>query len=190
MDISNENTSRSNIPTKATEYSSELIDSIEKSISLKTRFKVNNEFNFMELLTILGYREDKMWAKEENETLEKLMEFADKVSNQQVKIVQEWENDGRPDGFEIGEIQNISDDFQMQYLGEEKKVKVLSIFPFIIYSDYTGILHFKWTGKWFKYIDMIKIRMRKRFRKFDDGYSYMWYWGEWLTYWGFKKNEN
>jgi len=47
-----------------------------EDIPLKTRLKVLNEMAFIDLISELGYREDKMWSDEEDELLSKLCKCA------------------------------------------------------------------------------------------------------------------
>ena len=56
----------------------EIRQKISDSISLNTKIKVLNEFAFIDLLTELGYRKDKMWSEDEQPILDKLIGCANK----------------------------------------------------------------------------------------------------------------
>ena len=73
------------------------IENILKRVPLKTRLRVVNEMTFMELITELGYREDKMWTDDESAILHKLLSMAGILTTRQIEEFEEWENDGRPD---------------------------------------------------------------------------------------------
>ena len=60
-----------------------LIDKITPEI----RVKVLCEVAFINLITELGYREDKAWTEEENDTLTKLMKSAEDLSNEIIKVI-------------------------------------------------------------------------------------------------------
>ena len=72
------------------------IKEILKNTPLKNRLKVNNEMAFIQLLTVLGYREDKMWEDSENELLSKLCKFADEQTEHQLSLFRKWQDDGSP----------------------------------------------------------------------------------------------
>ena len=78
-------------------YRSPIFDRILKSIPLETRFRVSIEMSFIDLLTELGYRENKLWTEEEEEQLRKLCNLAQKLSSELLTEVKEWEEDGRPE---------------------------------------------------------------------------------------------
>ena len=90
---------------KAMEYTSELIESISKSIDLKSRLQVRTEMAFIELIHVLGYREDKMWtdSKEDNEMLQKIHDFSVQITDDHLESIKEWEDDGRPN--QDGEVE-------------------------------------------------------------------------------------
>ncbi len=78
---------------KIVDYSLELIDSIREETSLETRLKVLNEMFFINLLSELGYREDKMWTSDENEMLEKICNLALKLAKYQIDDINEYLGD-------------------------------------------------------------------------------------------------
>lgn len=82
---------------KVNNMKNELINNLLKSMDLESRLKIDNEFAFIELITLLGYREEKFWTEEENEILGKLMKFAEVIAKRQIKTVKRWEKDGRPE---------------------------------------------------------------------------------------------
>jgi hypothetical protein len=69
---------------------------IIKNIPLKTRIKVATEMAFIELITELGYRENKAWTESESDTHVKLCNEAKKHTEHTLEIFYEWEKDGRP----------------------------------------------------------------------------------------------
>jgi hypothetical protein len=73
-----------------------LIREIAKNIPLKTRIKVSNEMAFINLITELNYREDKMWTDDENELLSKLCVLAQEHTDNILKDIEEWKKDGKP----------------------------------------------------------------------------------------------
>ena len=66
------------------------LNKLFKEIPLETRIKVLCEASFIDLITELGYREDKMWSDDEQEQLEKLMLGAKKMTNDIFETIQEW----------------------------------------------------------------------------------------------------
>ena len=119
----------------------ELINNLLKSMDLESRLKVDNEFAFIELITLLGYREEKFWTEEEDEILGKLMKFAEVIAKRQVKTIKEWEKDGRPkkekkmrELYTLEELKslNVGDEVYIEYKHYEHgnvkhKTKVESI---------------------------------------------------------------
>lgn len=66
--------------------------------------------------------------------------------------------------------------------------KVLSVLPFVFLSGYkVGFSGAVWTGKWFKYVNIKERKIRHRFAKFDDGWTYCFYWSKWYDEWYFIK---
>jgi len=59
------------------------------NIPLETKIKVGNEMAFINLITELGYRPDRMWTDEENELLNKLLKLAGEHTKRQLKEVEE-----------------------------------------------------------------------------------------------------
>jgi len=60
------------------EKSKNTISEIAKDIPLETRILVANEMAFINLITELGYREDRAWTDDEDELLDKLCDLAKK----------------------------------------------------------------------------------------------------------------
>lgn len=54
------------------------IEEILKNIPLEAKIKVSLEMAFINLISELGYREDKMWTEEEQPILNKLLDLANK----------------------------------------------------------------------------------------------------------------
>jgi len=44
-----------------------------------------------------------------------------------------------------------------------------------------------WTGKWFKYVVVEEEKCLVRYKYFDDGWTYAFYWGEWKETWEFRR---
>ena len=73
-----------------------MLGELYKEIPLETRLKVLNQMAFISLLTELGYREEKMWTSDEDERFDKLMNIANKHTEDIMKEMSEWEKDGKP----------------------------------------------------------------------------------------------
>lgn len=76
---------------------SKIAEKVRKRTPLHTRLEVEAQVAFVDLITILGYREDKVWTREENELLQKISGYSIQHAKNIVKIVEQWEKDGRPD---------------------------------------------------------------------------------------------
>jgi hypothetical protein len=74
-----------------------IISELCKKIPLETRLTVSNEMAMIDLLTELGFRDDKMWTKEEDPMLEKLCNLAKKWTKIQLDEIKEWEENGKPE---------------------------------------------------------------------------------------------
>jgi hypothetical protein len=68
---------------------SDIFERIRKRTKLSNKLKVLNEMAFIDLLTILGYREEKMWTPDEDEKLQKLMDYAKKHTARQMEEIKE-----------------------------------------------------------------------------------------------------
>ena len=68
---------------------SNILDRVLKRMKLTTKLKVLNEMAFIDLLTTLGYRENKGWTPEEDEILQKLMDAAKKHTEHQIEEIKE-----------------------------------------------------------------------------------------------------
>ena len=73
----------------------EALDKMLKQIPLKTRLKVSTEMAFINLITELGYRENKMWTEDEDEILNKLCSLAVSLSEDHIKEMEEWINESK-----------------------------------------------------------------------------------------------
>lgn len=73
-----------------------MLGELYKEIPLETRLKVLNQMAFISLLTELGYREEKMWTSDEDERFDKLMDLANKHTEDIMEEISEWEKDGKP----------------------------------------------------------------------------------------------
>lgn len=75
---------------------SKVLEKIRKETPLKTRLKVSTEMAFISLISELGYRENKMWTDDENDTLNKLCDLAMDLVNDHIKEFEQWQKDGKP----------------------------------------------------------------------------------------------
>jgi len=75
---------------------SDIISKILKETPLEIRLNVDNEFAFINLITELGFREDKMWEDCEDPMLRKLIMLANELTKRQIKTIERWEKDGKP----------------------------------------------------------------------------------------------
>jgi hypothetical protein len=60
---------------------------------LKTRLQVSNEMMFINLLSVIGFRKDKMWTESENELLSKICKLAEEHTENQLKQIKRWHDD-------------------------------------------------------------------------------------------------
>jgi len=67
-----------------------LIDKVLSEVPLITKLKVNNEIALIELLTEMGYRENKTWSNDENEKLSILVRRAEELSKSQIEILEQY----------------------------------------------------------------------------------------------------
>ena len=65
-----------------------LIEKILSEIDLRTKLKVNNEFAFVNLLTDLCYRKDKLWTDDEDEILSRLIDLASELADTQMEEIE------------------------------------------------------------------------------------------------------
>lgn len=92
-----------------------IINKIREEIKLKTDIKVVNEMGFIDLITSLGYREDKMWSDNEDELLQKLCDLAEnhtelivKQINEQIdKRINQIKNNGKDNDAVIEELEYL-----------------------------------------------------------------------------------
>lgn len=80
-------------------------------------------------------------------------------------------------------IFNKMESYQIEKIEKYRTRKVLSIFPFITISGFDCDYH--WTGKWFKYVEIIEQKTKERYLQYDDGYTYQHYWSKWKFSWKF-----
>lgn len=69
-----------------------IIDEILNEITLDDELRIINEFSFIDLLSELGYRKDKMWTDKEENLLSKLVMFALKTTKWQLEVIQNYYN--------------------------------------------------------------------------------------------------
>lgn len=69
---------------------SEAYDKIILEIPIEIQIKVSNEMAFINLLTELGYREDKSWGDDEQHILDILGECAEKHTKDQLKMFESY----------------------------------------------------------------------------------------------------
>ena len=70
---------------------------------LDTRLNIINQIAFINLVTELGYREDKYWTPEEDEILNKLCKLANKHTLDILREIEEF-NRGNPNSNEKGSM--------------------------------------------------------------------------------------
>ena len=75
----------------------------------------------------------------------------------------------------------MSSGWERIFTNHFRERKVLSVLPFIVVCGLKSDFH--WTGKWFKFITIREQKVKDRYSKFDDGWSYQHYWGRWKTNW-------
>jgi hypothetical protein len=75
----------------------------------------------------------------------------------------------------------ITSDWEMIVTNTFRTRRVFCVLPFIIVNGLDGDFH--WTGKWFKFVTIKEQKVKNRYLKFDDGWSYRKYWGKWKTSW-------
>jgi len=68
---------------------SKIFERIRKKTKLSNKLQVLNEMAFIDLLTVLGYRKDKMWTPDEDEILQKLIDYAKKHTKHQLDEIKE-----------------------------------------------------------------------------------------------------
>ena len=73
------------------------IGDLTSKIPLDVRLRVSTQMGFINLITELGYREDKMWSDEEDDVLNKLIDLANELAEDHLKEVKEWIEDGQPE---------------------------------------------------------------------------------------------
>lgn len=72
---------------------------------------------------------------------------------------------------------------------ETKKVRKFRRRKVLSLGFLMGISTMVWTGKWFKYIEIIEQKHLTRYVEFDE-WNYQSYWGEWRESWEFVKLSN
>jgi hypothetical protein len=65
----------------------------QNPIPLDVRIRVTTQMAFIDLITELGYREDKSWGPDEDETLNKLMKLANEYAKDVLKELEEYNNE-------------------------------------------------------------------------------------------------
>lgn len=80
----------------------EIVARLLKKIPLEIRLKVSTEMAMIDLLTEMGYREDKAWTEEEDEKLHILVQAAERLTKWHLKEIKQWEEDGRPNDIYEG----------------------------------------------------------------------------------------
>lgn len=78
------------------------------------------------------------------------------------------------------EPNNTGLQYQQIMLDEVREREIFSMFPLWVVNDL-----FVWTGKWFKHVRIKEQKYKVRYSIFDDGWSYMNYWGNWKYGWEF-----
>lgn len=73
---------------------SKVVERLMANMPLETELRVSTEMSFINLLTELGFREDKMWTPDEDELLSKLMKLAHELTDDNMKHIEKWVNEG------------------------------------------------------------------------------------------------
>lgn len=68
----------------------------ENPTPLDIRIRVSNQMAFINLITELGYREDKIWTPDEHELLNKLMNLAEKHTQDILQEIKEYNEEHSP----------------------------------------------------------------------------------------------
>lgn len=68
---------------------SEILTKLMSEIPLSTTLKVYNQTAFIDFLSEMGVRENKMWTEEEHKLLERLSSFSDNHTKLIIKVLQE-----------------------------------------------------------------------------------------------------
>ena len=73
----------------------DIIQKLLDETSLETKLRILNEMYFIDLLTKLGYREDKMWtdSPEDDDKLRTICTLAKDLANTQLKEIKRHKND-------------------------------------------------------------------------------------------------
>lgn len=67
-----------------------------KKVPLKIRLQVSIEMEFINLITKLGYREDKVWGDDEEHIRKKISSMATKLAKDHIEEIENWKKDGEP----------------------------------------------------------------------------------------------
>ena len=67
-----------------------------KQIPLSTRLDVLIEMSIIDIITKLGYREDKYWTDDENDKLSKIIKLSKELRKDILKEIERWKSDGMP----------------------------------------------------------------------------------------------
>jgi len=68
---------------------SKLLTKLISEIPLSTSLKVINQMAFIDFLTEMGFREDKMWTDKEDDFLEQLSTFSTKHTEHIIRVLNE-----------------------------------------------------------------------------------------------------
>lgn len=75
----------------------EIINEFLKNKPLKTRFNTQNMISIIDLITELGYREEKPWGPDEQNKLSTIAKRVEELSDVQINHINNWESDGKPE---------------------------------------------------------------------------------------------
>jgi hypothetical protein len=74
------------------------ISEIYRKMPLRTRLKVTAELAFIDLITELGYRENKPWGEDEEVAREKISSLAESLADNQILEFKEWKESSSKKG--------------------------------------------------------------------------------------------
>lgn len=64
-----------------------------KKTSLHSRLLALNQLDLIDFLVEIGFRDNKVWTEDEDELLMKLNNFALKITNDQLEVIEKFNND-------------------------------------------------------------------------------------------------
>lgn len=78
---------------------STLIEKILSKVSLENRLQVNTEIAMINLIHDMGYRENSFWTKDEDDKLDILLNAAQALTKENMKLIKNWKNKDNEDSL-------------------------------------------------------------------------------------------